>query len=778
MERDFRLTSRTWVVLALALALAIPGLAQTSRGTLTGTVTDPTGAVVANAAVTISNAANGTSRSTTSNSAGIYRFDAVDLGVYDVSVKAKGFAESKAVGVNVPAVVVTALDIALKVGASTETVTVEATRQEVLQTTEQVRGGNYTPRTIQNIPLAGLDSLAVLTLIPGVTTPTTSFSNGTFNFVVNGQRPRGNNFMIDGVENNDISVAGPANTITNYNAVQEVSVQTTNFTAEFGRAGGAVINQVTKSGTNSFHGNVEHYYQSNAFNATSNDDRLGGLKHPAKYVENIPDFTAGGPVIIPGLYNGKNKTFWFAAGQWDRQYQGGQLNIRVPTASGFATLQALASSCPNVATYLQALGPIRGGDTLSPTTISIAAPAGTTTCNGTLRTGQSITTGLFSRIEAEPFLDNNHIIRIDHVVSAKQNMTFRWLYDDSIQTPNGLASLPGFDNAFKGRTLSGTWADTYVLSPSWTNEFRFNYGRINFGFPSAAPDAFHNDLPRYTITGVTGFGLMTNIPQGRIANNWQYQDTMTKVEGTHTFRFGGDFLRQIAAQDPPFNFRGSFSYAASTGVGAATALANFIDNFGGNGGSLNKQFGVARYRPNLFRQSYFFQDAWKVRSDLTLNLGLRYENFGTPVNFFTVAAFTNYDPVNFAAPHKVNADNNNFGPTVGFAWNPRGSSGWQHALFGDGKTVVRGGYQVTYDTWFNNLLSNIAGSSPNTLGGSIASIQNAANPRGSGNFSDQFAGITATPPTKESAQSSLFDPNIRNPYTYHYSLGVQREAPL
>ncbi len=151
--------------------------------------------------------------------------------------------------------------------------------------------------------------------------------------------------------------------------------------------------------------------------------------------------------------------------------------------------------------------------------------------------------------------------------------------------------------------MSGTFADTYVINARWTNEFRFNYGRIGFNFPLLAPDGFHANEPNYSGLGITGFGGATNIPQFRYANNWQYQDTMSLVRGTHTFRFGVDYLRQLARQHPPFNERGSFVYAAS--ANGVTAFSNFLDDFGGNGGSLNRQFGSSIYHPNLFRQSYF-----------------------------------------------------------------------------------------------------------------------------------------------------------------------------
>jgi len=770
----FQLRCAGWLLLLVALCAT--SIAQTSRGTLTGIVTDSSNAVVVDATVRLTETATGVSRQTTTNGAGLYRFDAVDLGAYKLSVEAKGFATQSQTGIQIQAAHTLNIDFALKAG-SAEIVTVEADAGQVqLDTSEQTRGAHFESQAIQDLPITGRDSLTLALLVPGVTKSTGNSINqdGTFSFAVNGQRPRGNNFLIDGVENNDISVTGPAFVITNPDAVNEVAIQTSDFSAEFGRAGGAVINQVTKSGSNAFHGTADWVYTGSAFKALDHTDKIAHHFDPPRQVENIPYFSIGGPVVIPRLYNGKNKTFFFGAAQWDRLF--GQTTtaanpLVLPDQAGVALLQSLAGSCPNAALYLQALGSLRGDPTASPGSISLTAPSAAGTCNGSTRAGLNLTTGLLVRSASFSSLDNNHQVRVDHVASPKQTLSFRWLYDSAITGPS-LNNLPGFDNNFVGRTMNGLFSDTYMITPTMTNEFRFDYGRIGFNFPLAAPDAFHTALPNYSGLGVTGMGGATNIPQFRFANNWEYQDTMTMVRGRHTFRFGADFLRQLARQHPPFNERGSFVYAASSG--GTTGFANFLDDFGGTSGTLNRQFGSSIYYPNLFRQSYFGQDSWKVTTNLTLNIGLRYEYYGAPENAFTVAAFTNYDPINFAAPHKVPSYKMNFGPSVGFSWNPKGK-GWLNRAMGGEKMVWRGGFQVSYDSAFNNLLSNIAGSSPNTLGGTITSPSTG---RGFANFSGMFAGIQPTPATAQSPQNNLFLGDFPNPQTDRWSLGFERELPF
>ncbi|PYY23191.1 MAG: hypothetical protein DMG62_08805 [Acidobacteria bacterium] len=299
------------------MALAGVTAQVTSRGTVTGTVTDPSGALVANATVILTEPATDVSRRTTTNSAGIYRFDAVDLGTYVVEVQAPGFRTLRKSGLEVQAARQLEVDFALNVGGGSEIVNVEASAAEVsLQTSEQVRSEHISSRAVTNLPLIGLDSLTLAMTAPGVVvSPNSNINqNGTLVFTVNGQRPRGNNFLIDGVENNDISVTGPAYTITNPDAIEEVNVQTSNFTAEFGRAGGGIINQITKSGTNSLHGTAAYAYTGDVFKALNYNQKVGGLTRPPRNVHNIPWFSIGGPVVLPHLYDGRSKTFFFARG--------------------------------------------------------------------------------------------------------------------------------------------------------------------------------------------------------------------------------------------------------------------------------------------------------------------------------------------------------------------------------------------------------------------------------------------------------------------------------
>ncbi len=631
------------------------------------------------------------------------------------------------------------------------------------------------------------DSLTLAQLAPGVSLGSENSVNQltTLRYAINGQRPRGNSFMIDGVENNEITIAGPAFTITNPDAVQELVIQTADFSAEYGRSGGAVFNQVTKSGTNQLHGTLTYVYAGSAFKALNHLDRISGLTRAPRAVENIPDFTFGGPVVIPGLYHNHGKTFFFAAAQWDRLFdnatRNGALNslrlnvpgpVRVPDAAGVALLQSLAPTFPNAALFLRALGSLRGDPNLNPAGINLAVPSPAGACTNSTRAGMVLTTGQVNRAQQQSALDNNHLIRVDHIASDKQTLMFRWLYDSNVTTPSTLTNLPPFDSTFIGTFMTGAFTDTYVVNPRWTNEFRFNYGRIGIEREPVTSDSFALNLPSYSGlgNGMSSFGVFNTL-QARFNNNWQYQDTMSLVRGKHTFRFGPDFLRQLARAHTPLP--GALVYSSSSGVAAFT---NFLDDFGGASGTLSQQFGSFTYHPNHFRQSYFFQDFWKTTANLTLNIGLRYEYFGAPENTFVVAGFTNYDPINFAAPHKVDGYKLNFGPSLGFAWNPKGPKRLSLIMGGE-KMVWRGGFQTSYDSLFQSLAVDIDASSPNTLGGRIVSVVSAAAPRGAANFSSLFAGITATPPDKTSAQTNVFLGSFPNPQTHRWSLGFERELP-
>ncbi len=468
--------------------------------------------------------------------------------------------------------------------------------------------------------------------------------------------------------------------------------------------------------------------------------------------------------------------FFFGAGQFDRFPSSLQTTFTVPSAAGYATLNALASACPNIASYLSLVGAARGAGNgaAGSNLISIALPSAvaSTSCSGGTRTGQTVEVGLYTRTAPETFKDDNYLARFDYIVSKKQNLMLRFLYDNGVDNFGGVMGVDSrFDVPSQNKTYSLNLNHIYDFTSSVVNELRLGASRANIGFFSANPAAA--SAPDLGIPGVTNLALSSTFPQGRISNNYQLQDSVTYSFRRHTFRGGIDFLRQIATQTAPFNGRGQVTYAngvsnAFTG-GAITGLANFIDNYAGPNGAAAILFGSGVYHPSLFAKSGYVQDTFQINPSLTVTYGVRYENFGQPANSFKYPAFVGYGDTDNTSTQKVNADNNNFGPSFGFAYSPRLAPGSK-------PLVIRGGYQVTYDTFFNNLLSNIAGATPNALGNvPVPSTSTATTPRGLQNLSGVLPTLVPTPITPFTADSSVFDQNIRNPYYHHFSLGIQQQ---
>lgn len=775
------------LLLLLWTLLSTTALAQTSRGTVSGTVTDPSGAVVANADITLTEQATNLTRTTVTNAAGLYRFDAVSLGLHNLEVKAQGFVPVTVTGVEVRANQISSQDFVLKVGATAEHIEVQAGAAAVaLQVDDQLRGANIDAARISLLPVAGQNSLNLMLTVPGIAPTRTGNGGGVGS--VDGSRARANKFMIDGADNNDISVAGQTITMTNNDAIQEVSIQTANYSAEFGRSGGAVVNQVTKSGSNTLHGTAAWVYLSQLFNGSTQAQRISYFGKLAKYQadpvnnaapvlkptwhENIPAFTAGGPVVIPHVYDGRNKTFWFVAGQWDHYTSAGSTyTFTVPTTAGISTLQGYSAKCPNVALYLQALGGMTANNQTG--TLSLAVPSSVytagSTCNGDARTGVSIPYGTGTRQVPNSYKTYNVQFRVDHTISGRQNLMARVFESNETDQLYDAGISQAFDASATFQQWNASVAHNFSITNTLTNELRLNYTHPTYWW--FANEAGLGGLPSFAFSTLSGFGTSANYPQGRIPNTYQLQDNMTKVVGHHQFRFGGEYFRQIARQMAPANLRGSVTYSNSgSGSTLVNGFANFMDDWSGWGtGRVARVYGSARYHPTYSAWSGFFQDNWKITQDLTLNLGLRYDYFGQAANIFTYP-MVSFDPSGWSSA-KIAPDKNNFGPTVGFAWNPK-----KGFLLGDGKGVIRGGFQIGYDTLFNNLLSNMATGTPNNPSNTPVNAPNAG--RGLANsYSKLFPGMVNGGVATTSNGSSQFPSNWRSPYTERWSLGIQRELP-
>ncbi|MET0625985.1 MAG: carboxypeptidase regulatory-like domain-containing protein [Pyrinomonadaceae bacterium] len=776
-------------VLMLVFALLAPAAnvaAQTSRGTVSGIVTDPAGAVIRGAAVTLTNTQTNVSRSTTANDEGFYRFDAVELGNYTVVIEASGFGQLTKSNILVNANQNSQVDAQLAPGGQQVTIDVVAEAGAALQTDTAVRGGNISTTQVTELPIASRNPALLALTLPGVSSNRFGFGIGTFS--VNGARGRSNNFLLDGIENNDTSVAGQGYQVTNPDAVAEVSVQTTNFDAEFGRAGGAVINTITKSGTNEFHGTLSAFLDSTRDDALTSslarDPRLAARGRLDPGTQQVYSATVGGPVYLPrfgeggpGYWSGRNRTFFFASYQEERQRSASNTTLTTPSAAGRALLRSVFApgASSNLDTYLNVTQ--NSVATSGFQNIAIGArPGCPAPCN--------VEFGTFVGTYANVFNDRQIIGRIDHSIDENDQFTARYVYGNRLQPTGALVNfINGFEVANINATQNLLLQEIHTFSPSLTNDLRVGYGRITFDFPFSGSNPLQQTLGTITINQLTpnpgAIGVPSNFPQGRISNNYILQDTMTYVRGDHTLRFGLEVLNQRSRQQVPFRNRPDLTYQASTGF---TGFANFIDDFGGSGGAAQRDFGVDVFYPRRVRQSYFFQDRWRASDSLTLTLGLRYEDFGRPVTSLATQAFTglfNLDPVTrtgpYSQPNEAPKDLNNFAPTVGLAYSPDFKNGLLGTLFRERRTVFRAGYQVTYDSFFDNISSNAAASSPNIISTAVNSVVTGANPRGLPNLS---ASLPTTPrPLSPLDGQTLVDPNLINPYYQRWSVGVQRELP-
>jgi len=417
---------------------------------VSGTVSDPSSAVVSGAGVALTNTATGVRRTTTTNEAGIYRFDAVDLGTYQLRITHAGFKAFLATELGVEANRTSIMDVRLELGSEAIAVQVSAEADALAVRDGPLRGGNFLPRQVSQLPLTDLNPFSLARTLPGVIRPSggevTEGGGEGVQFSVNGQRVRGNNFLLDGTDNNDIAFTGIAQPFNMADAVEEVSVQTSNFSVEFGRASGAVLNVVTKSGTNSVHGTLFWRYQSQRFDSVSNQDKLNGSPKSV-FVHNVPGFTLGGPIR-------KDKTFFFAGFQQDTNRSTTNFRLVVPTSSAVDRLRALFPSNPRLDLYLSTLGDLRG------TANQISLPLGLDPQTGVDRGPVLFATAPLALPKTSE--GPEWLIRFDHYRSEAHRLSARYIYDSRLNSPNSVL-FPGFilDNGDRNRNFQFT--DSYTF---------------------------------------------------------------------------------------------------------------------------------------------------------------------------------------------------------------------------------------------------------------------------------------------------------------------------
>jgi hypothetical protein len=678
-----------------SLLVSVPARAQVTGATLSGTVTDASGGVIAGAQISIKNTATGVTRELTTDSAGLYSAPNLLAGTYEVRVSAKGFRTSVQSNLTLAVGAQQQLNIPMKVGETSQTIEVTEAAPQI-DLTSSTLTGQVESQTVLDLPLNGRDWTSLATLHPGVNLIETQMDYATSargnrgfgaELTISGQRTTNNNYRLDGISVNDYANSGPGNVIgaaLGVDAIQEFSVLTGGFSAEYGKASGGVLNAITKSGTNAFHGDVYEFIRNSALDSRDYFSRSANTP-VAAFRRNQFGAAAGGPII-------KDKTFIFGDYEGMRQAKGITTTITVPSDSARTGNLVSAPPVPVV-------------DPAATAELAMFPHATPGTSSGDK--GKFINSGL--QIVPENF----YTARLDHRISASDNLFGTYLFDDTdFKQPDS------FNNVILNshtRRQTVVLEESHTFGPSVVNAARVGFSRsavINLK-PSGAINPAAADLklgsttgqtaPTVAISGYTrnqgGVGSASNYEHH--FNNYQFADDAFWTHGAHTLKFGTDVERMqynfIARQNPG----GRWNFSNLTAF-----LTNNAKHF---------EAGIpSTITPREFRQTLiagYVQDDWRFRPNLTVNLGLRYEMVttlkdaqGKLTNLLNITdtapqcgtQFTSpfapggiHPPGTVCAsvgPYYSNPTKRNFEPRIGFAWDP----------FRSGKTSARGGFGI-YD---------------------------------------------------------------------------------
>ena len=661
-----------WLSIALfTLAVSASLLAQ-DTASITGTVTDPSGAAVKGAQVRVSSPEKGIDRTTTTNGEGEYLISALPPGTYDLAISARGFKKYQAKGVILRVAQKARADAALQVGAANTEVTVEGAPVAAVETQTNEVAGTVTGKEISQLQLNGRVFTQLITLTPGVSSQTGS-SEGQYgitantNYSVNGGRLEYNNWELDGGDNMDNGSNATLNVTPSIDAIAEVRVLTSNYGAQYGRNASGTIETETKSGTSSFHGDVYEFVRNDMFNAAPHFQ-----PSVPSYKKNDFGYTIGGPIFIPGHYNtGKDKTFFFFSEEWRRDRVPGQnFNLIVPslaergivngnqTGFGDFTDVCPGSDCPNVANPAS----VAIDANALPLLGMIPLPTNGTMANGQPCSPQTVPC-VYTAAPSQPTNWREELVRVDHNLTDKMRLMFRYAHDswDTVTaTPlwTNAGSFPTVETSFVGPAQSLVARLTATASPTLLNEFVFSYttdhiiltstGTPNpnawkrpagLGIGSLFPAADNGGkLPGFQITGGAGgaygsdgFGQDPGyIPNGPYNSNptYTYRDNVTKIVGRHNLQFGAYFVaaqkNELSATEPSTD--GFLNFDNTSPVSSGNPFADLLLGNVAN-------FGQASAQPKYYNRykilEPYFQDDFHVTRKLTLNLGLRLSLFGT-----------------------------------------------------------------------------------------------------------------------------------------------------
>jgi outer membrane receptor protein involved in Fe transport len=752
------LLDRFLLFIALTLVMSIVSFGQTAQ--VTGRVSDQTGAIVPGAQITVTNVSTGINRESLSNDEGYFTIPLLQPGEYRIAVRKEGFKPLVQSGVILQVEQVARLDYTLETGAVTETVNVAAATTASLETETSSLGKVVDQQRIQNLPLLGRNPYSLVALVPGAR-PSAGMNDLPVDIIsqsyvsINGARGNQNEFLLDGAPNT-AAVGNQPVAFVNPDAVQEFKVETNNYSAQYGRAGGGIFNIVTRSGTNEFHGTAYNYLRNDVLNANSFFGNRAGQKKAA-FRFNQFGATIGGPIDFPEKlfgplkYAGKNRSFFFGSYEGVRFSQGGTYIGTVPTlrerAGDFSqTRNAAGAVIPIYDPATTRPNPAAPGQFLRDQFVGNVIPRGRWNPVFTRMlefipmpnaTGNANTAaGNYVKSTANRISKDTFSMRLDHQLTEKQRMSGRFNYDDTpFARPDfyGNIATPTFgEQVFKRRNFGLDY--TVTISPSLVGNFLFSFTRLennrlpfsdgfditSLGFPAALKaQLIPTSFPSIIVNGMGGSFSITNSGTTNLLggndlirfgdNTGSWSGALTKTLNRHTLKFGGEarLLRpnfwQFGDTSTNFTFTPGFTQGPNpTAAAAASTGFSFASLMLGTPGS-----GVYTRAASLATQvkyyGGFIQDDWKITNNLTLNLGLRYEYESPRTERYN--QLTNFDP-NATPP--LTAPGLNVKGALTFVgvngnrreqWNPDRNNFSPRIGFAwnvTPKTVVRGGGGIFY----------------------------------------------------------------------------------
>jgi hypothetical protein len=726
MNASWKFTNRLLGFVVLVLVSVGASFAQ-STATLAGTVTDPTGAVVPGASVKVRSLSTNVLRETVSDSTGGYVVPSLQPGDYEIRTTAAGFGTSVIKSVTLLVDQSVTANVKLNVQSSGETVQVEASTAPIIDSQTITMGQVIDKDTVQNIPLNGRHFLDLTNLTPGAVVPPangflTSASRGlgANSFITGGAREDANNFQINGINLNDMT----QNQITfqpSINTTAEFKIINSTFGAEYGRSSGSVVNVATRSGTSSYHGEAFDYLRNNYFDARNYFNRKGTRQN--QFIRN----NFGGALSGPVPFILKDKAFLFLSYEGLRQTQALLLTSNVPT---LAQRTAFANS-PAGPAYAKLI-------TLIPVGVQTTSATGVTTAVATGASPGPVKTDQYSG----DFLYN---------ISTKDTLHLYYAWQQDARTEPNLQgnTIAGFGDHRTAHRQIGTINEVHIFSPNVVNEARFGFNRIainfadsftavssDYGIPNGVTAAI--GLPQITVTDLgLNFGGPSGFPQGRFVTTGVLSDTLTYLKGKHSIKTGGEFRR----------FQGN-NYQNTAGTVQFSTTANFIAGLA-NAYTANS---VNPVNSRIFISGVgaFVQDTYKLNSQVSLELGFRYEWNGTPTE--GGHRFITFNPItsSFQQVNQPYNQNNNYEPRLGFIYD----------ISGKGKTTVRGAYGYLVDQPIISVVTGL------TLNPPLSNpLQTTNVPVGS---AFALAGASGLAP-------SSVNPNFKNGYIEGYNLNVQQD---